>query len=277
MTKPVLGIVRGNAHRERVRRVEESSVPRAIILSAGRGSRLLPLTEAKPKCLIDIEGRSILEWQIRALTQAGVSQASVVVGFGADQVIAMAQELTSPLIKIRTIVNPLFDVADNLVSCWTAREEMHRDFLLLNGDTLIEPAIVERLLASPPAPVTVAINHKPEYDEDDMKVSCRGNTLVKIGKDLPLEQTDGESIGMLLFRGAGAAEFRRRLEVSIDNPRAVNWYYLSLIGEMARHGMVRTVSVDNLQWAEVDFLHDLDRAQSVVESWSRPAAKLLRA
>ncbi|HYD50613.1 MAG TPA: phosphocholine cytidylyltransferase family protein [Terriglobales bacterium] len=264
-------------HRERSRLVDGGG-PRAVILSAGRGSRLLPLTEAKPKCLIEIEGKSILEWQIDALVQAGVHQSTVVVGFGADQVIAMAQELTTPQVRIRTIVNPLFDVADNLVSCWTAREEMHTDFLLLNGDTLFEPAVVERLLASRYAPVTVAMTRKSDYDEDDMKVRCDGNVLRKIGKGLPLDETDGESIGMLLLRGTGAAEFRRRLEAAIDNPQATNWYYLSIINEMAAEGMVRVAPVDGLQWAEVDFLHDLDRAQTVVEAWAnRPAAMLRRA
>lgn len=276
MSKPVLGIVRGNAQRDRTR-ANEAKSPRALILSAGRGSRLLPLTEAKPKCLIEIEGRSILEWQIRALTSAGLNRASVVVGFGADQVIGMVQELWSPEIRIRTIVNPLFDVADNLVSCWTAREEMHDDFLLLNGDTLFEPAIVERLLASPYSPVTVVTATKREYDEDDMKISCEGPFLRKIGKDLPTAETDGESIGMIYFRGEGAAQFRRGLEQAIDNPHAANWYYLSLVSEMASRGLVRIISIDGLQWAEVDFLHDLDRAQAVVESWShreasRPAA-----
>lgn len=269
MTKPVLGIVRGRGQHGDRSQVPDNGFPRALILSAGRGSRLMPLTEAKPKCLIEIEGRSILEWQIRSLTAAGISQATVVVGFGADQVIGMVQELNSPLMQIRTIVNPLFDVADNLFSCWTAREEMHHDFLLLNGDTIVEPAAVERLLSSPKAPVTVATATKAEYDDDDMKVQCEGNVLLRIGKDLPREITNAESIGMLLFRGEGAAEFRKALDQAIDNPMSANWYYLSLVAEMAQRGLVRTASITGFNWAEVDFLHDLDRAQDVVNAWAK--------
>lgn len=231
----------------------------------------MPLTEVRPKCLVEIEGRTILEWQIRALQQAGLSRATVVVGFGADQVISLVQDLTSPLMRIRTIVNPLFEVADNLFSCWTAREEMQEDFLLLNGDTLVEPSCVERLLESPEAPVTVATATKAEYDDDDMKVHLDGRRLLKIGKDLPPEETDAESIGMLLFRGTGATQFREALNQVIDNPLSANWYYLSLVAEMARQGLVYTASVNGLCWAEVDFLHDVERAQGVVRAWAKKA------
>src|SRR4029453_4450335 len=93
-------------------------------------------------------------------------------------------------------------VADNLGSCWLARHEMAGDFLLLNGDTLFETAVLQRLLHSPPAPITVPIDRKTAYDADDMKVHLDGPRLLEIGKPLPLALTDGESIGLLSFRGA---------------------------------------------------------------------------
>ena len=69
---------------------------RAVILSAGQGSRLLPLTEDLPKCLLDLSGRSMLDWQLRGLAEAGVPEAVVVTGFRADQVEAALQHIAPP-------------------------------------------------------------------------------------------------------------------------------------------------------------------------------------
>ncbi|MET1027923.1 MAG: phosphocholine cytidylyltransferase family protein, partial [Dongiaceae bacterium] len=170
---------------------------KAIILSAGQGSRLLPLTEGRPKCLLPLGSKTLIEWQIWALTQGGVDDIAVVVGYHAPDVQALLKKLEGPKLKIRTVFNPFYKLADNLASCWLARHEMDRDFVILNGDTVIEPAIFQRLLASPAAPITVTIDKKDAYDSDDMKVHLKGTRLLDIGKTLPPDRTEGESIGML--------------------------------------------------------------------------------
>ena len=106
---------------------------------------------------------------------------------------------------------------------------MTEDFVLLNGDTLFEPAVLERLLASPRRPVTLATDHKSNYDVDDMKVGLSGERLLRVGKDLPKEQTDSESIGLMLFRAQGPGLFRQSLERAARNPGALSQWYLSII------------------------------------------------
>jgi len=246
----------------------------AVILSAGRGSRLLPLTATRPKCLVPIGKKPILEWQLQTLAACGVVRSSIVLGFGADKVSHFLEHEFLVAMDLRTVLNPLYDVADNLISCWTARAEMGGDFILLNGDTLFEPGVVQRLLASDPAPVTVAISRKKNYDDDDMKVSCQGGMLLRIGKDLPLQETNGESIGMLLFRQDGPELFREALERSVRHRHAASQYYLSVINELASRGLVKTVSMEGLQWAEIDFLSDLDGAAQLVTSWDGDEEKL---
>src|SRR5919109_1358618 len=147
---------------------------KAIILSAGQGSRLLPLTEGRPKCLLPIGPRTLIEWQIWALTQGGVNDIAVVVGYHARDVQDLLKRLEGPHLKIRTIFNPFYKLADNLASCWMARHEITQDFVILNGDTVIQPKIFQTLLASPAAPITVTIDKKESYDSDDMKVHLRG-------------------------------------------------------------------------------------------------------
>ncbi|HVR68923.1 MAG TPA: NTP transferase domain-containing protein, partial [Verrucomicrobiae bacterium] len=167
---------------------------RAVILSAGQGSRLLPLTADRPKCLLPLKSRTLLQWQVETLAACGVTEIAVVVGFRAAMVEEHLAALRRDGLALRTILNPFFNVADNLGSCWLARGEMAEDFLIVNGDTIFEPAVLRKLLASPAAPITVTIDRKDSYDADDMKVQVEGTRLLDIGKTLRLDVVNGESI-----------------------------------------------------------------------------------
>ena len=83
------------------------------------------------------------------------------------------------------------------------RAEMEDEFLLFNGDTLFEAPVLRTLLGSPRAPITLAVDEKAHYDEDDMKIRRDGTKLMEIGKTLAPDVVDGESIGMLYFRDDG--------------------------------------------------------------------------
>ena len=192
---------------------------KAIILSAGQGRRLLPLTERVPKCILPVRARPLIGWQIDTLARCGVSDVTVLVGFAADAVETTLAELYGPG-RIRTLYNPYFASSDNLVSCWVARVEMQQEFLLLNGDTLFEAEVLEQLLAAPEHPVTLAVSRKDRYDDDDMKVVRDGDRLVRVGKKLPLASVDAESIGMMTFRGDGPRLFRDAIEHAIRTAEA---------------------------------------------------------
>jgi len=244
---------------------------KAIILSAGQGKRLLPATADVPKCLLHVGHRTMLEWQLRALAAAGVRRGLIVTGFGADKVAQHLRDVCPQGMRVRTLFNPLYAHADNLVSCAEARPEMHEDFLLLNGDTLIEPAVIERLLASRPAPVTMAVAHKTVYDADDMKVKCTAGRVVRVGKDLELGDIDGEAIGVSLFRGDGPRLFRDAIEEMLGEADSVRRWYLSAVNLLAARGQVRAVSVDGIGWVEIDYPRDLQHAATLVCKWSRVA------
>ena len=239
---------------------------KAIILSAGHGRRLLPMTANIPKCLLDVHGRTVVEWQIDHLIENDINNITVVVGYGADQVEALLDERYGPK-QIRTLYNPFFDIADNLATAWMARDELAGDFVLLNGDTLFEPAVLKRLLDSPVKPITLARDHKARYDSDDMKVCLDGNRLVSIGKDLESDRVDGESIGMLLFREQGGRLFRDAIEQAMRTPVALQQWYLSVIDQLASAGHVWSQSIHGLQWGELDYPVDLDKALQMVADW----------
>ncbi len=241
---------------------------KVIILSAGQGSRLLPHTENLPKALLDLGGRTLLEWQLRALLAAGVREAVVVTGFR-DVEIDRALACHAPSgMRVRTLYNPFYKLADNLASCWMARAELAGGGLILNGDTLFEPNVAQRLLAAPAAPITVTIDRKPAYDADDMKVGLDGDRLKAIGKHLAAPDTQGESIGFLRFAPEGAACFIDEIERAMRTPEGPGRWYLSAIDRLARAGVeVRAVSIEGLQWGELDFPADLERYRAMAEAW----------
>jgi choline kinase len=237
----------------------------AVILSAGQGKRLLPLTANKPKCLLDLEGQSIIEWQIDELAKSGINRISVVVGYHAERVEQLLHRRYGND-RVEVIYNPTYSWADNLFSCWVARGEMGDDFVLLNGDTLLESAVLRRLMNAPIQPVTVVTHKKPNYDADDMKVSLQGDRLVDIGKKLAAGNVDAESIGMILFREKGPLMFRKAVEKALQDPAAIKKWYLSVIARMAQSVPVWTISANGLQWCEVDFPADLKQADKVVRA-----------
>lgn len=241
-----------------------------IILSAGQGRRLLPLTAGRPKCGIEIAGQSLLAWQLGEIARCDVDEAVVVTGFHADIVDELVGDFTA--LPVRTLHNPFYDASDNLGTCWVARHEMREPFIILNGDTLFEAAVLQKLLASPEdAPITLATNHKDRYDEDDMKVIVEDGRLLRVGKKLALDGVTGESIGMMVFRGEGPRLFVDRIEALMRTDMGLKLWYLSAIDDLAQAGHVNVCDIYPLSWCEVDDRADLDNAARVVSSWHGPA------
>jgi len=243
---------------------------KAIILSAGQGKRLLPLTERAPKCMLPVAGQPLVGRQIDALLACGVEDITVVVGFGAELVeTGVAQRYGAR--RIRTLYNPFYTITDNLVSCWVARGEMERDFLILNGDTLFATVVLQRLLAAAEHPITLAVSRKDGYDDDDMKVIRDSDRLLHVGKKLPREEVNAESIGMMTFRGEGPRLFRDAMERALRSPAALSQWYLSLIDALAKTGVVFTQEIPAAGWTEVDSPADLERASTPGAAWLSPA------
>ena len=158
---------------------------KAIILSAGQGSRLGHMVDDRPKCLIDFNGRSLLDRQLDTLEACGVHEAVVVTGFHdelVEQAIA-AQErrgrgcgrCSIRFTRSRTIP---------VLCSWRARS-WRGDCLVWNGDTLVSRELMRRVVANDRGGICVTIDRKDSYDDDDMKVVEEGGRLKAIGKRLP--------------------------------------------------------------------------------------------
>lgn len=230
---------------------------KAIILSAGQGRRLGDLTRTAPKCLLPLGGRSLLDWQLAALAAAGMEEAVIVTGFGAEQVEAELGLCSHPGLTARTHYNPDFATSDNLMSCWSVRAEMESEFAIINGDTLFDPRIVVALREDSDSPISLAIRAKPAYDADDMKVACVGNRIHEVSKALQSPQVGGEAIGLSWYRGNGAHLMRDTLIAFAERENAARQWYLSAVSHLASQGHVGAAFINDLASSEVDCPADI--------------------
>ncbi len=241
---------------------------KAIILSAGQGRRLMPLTSNMPKCCLPLHGISILEWQLSQISQCDIDEVVVVTGFASEMVDSIVNRVEN--FNVRTLHNPMFAHTDNLGTCWEARTEMEEPFVLMNGDTLFEAAVLQRLLAfDTDFPITLASDTKPHFDLDDMKIISDGNRLLKVSKQLDISLVHGESIGLMVFNQVGAKAFTDKLEEMMDKSDALKLWYLSAIDQLASLGIVGLCPIDGLSWCEVDDAADFKAAADVVNNWPK--------
>jgi L-glutamine-phosphate cytidylyltransferase len=239
---------------------------KAIILSAGQGSRLGHMVDDRPKCLIDFNGRSLLDRQLDTLEANGVHEAVVVTGFH-DELVneAIAQRSGGP--RVRTIYNPFYKVADNTGSLFMAREELSGDCLVWNGDTLVSRELMRRVVANDRSGICVTIDRKDSYDEDDMKViAADDGRLRAIGKRIA-EGVNAESIGLLAFRSGGAEQFRDAIERAMRTPEGTTIWYLRVIHHLAQTADVWTLDIEGEEWGEVDFAADVENARELTARW----------
>jgi len=243
---------------------------KAIILSAGQGSRLGHLVDDRPKCLIDFNGRTLLDRQLDTLEANGVHEAVVVTGFH-DELVreAIARRTGGPV--VRTIFNPFYKVADNTGSLYMAREELSGDCLVWNGDTLVSRGLMRRVVGDDRSGICVTIDRKDGYDEDDMKVIAGDDGRLRaIGKRIA-EGVNAESIGLLAFRSGGADQFRDAIERAMRTSEGTTIWYLRVIHHLAQNGEVWTLDIKGEEWGEVDFPPDVEAARELTARWDAEA------
>jgi choline kinase len=239
-----------------------------IVLAAGGGTRLRPLTDDLPKTLLPVtdDGRSILELAVANLASVDVTDIAVVTGHAAHAIERDAPRLESRYgIRLELRGNDRFATWNNAYSVWLVRDVFAEGALLVNGDT-VHPADVEaRLLeARGTAPVLLAVDDDKPLGEEEMKVHLEDGRLITITKQMDPATADGEYIGLTLIEAEAAAPLADALEATFD--RDPGLYYEDGYQELVDRGGVVVGSVPigaGVAWVEVDDHADLDRARRV--------------
>jgi choline kinase len=236
-----------------------------LVLAAGPGRRLHPLTEALPKTLLPLgDGRTILDLALANLSAAGLDDVVVVTGFAAERVEERAAELERRHgVRLELLFNERAEEWNNAYSLWLARESFAGGALLVNGDTVHPGSVEQTLLAARGPDVLLAVDREKELGEEAMKVLLtKTGALRRISKEIEPASAAGEYIGVALIEPAAAEPLADALEATWR--RDPSLYYEDGFQELAdRGGEVYGVPIGTVDWVEVDDHGDLARAREL--------------
>ena len=236
-----------------------------LVLAAGPGRRLHPLTEALPKTLLPLaDDETILDLALANLRSVGMEEVAIVTGFAADRI----EELVPALgrrhgVAIDIVVNDRAEEWNNAYSLWLARDAFAGGALLVNGDTVHPSSVEETLLAARGPDVLLATDQVKTLGEEEMKVVLsQGGTLERIDKAVDPAEADGEYMGVTLIEATGAAKLADALEATWR--RDPSLYYEDGFQELVDRGeVVHVASIGTVEWVEVDDHADLVRAREI--------------
>ncbi|HJR58559.1 MAG TPA: phosphocholine cytidylyltransferase family protein [Vicinamibacterales bacterium] len=247
-------------------------VARAVILAAGKGSRLNGASDEVPKCLVQLGGVSLIGRQIRVLRDAGIDDIVVVVGCQADRVRrACGHDVTY-------IENVRYAQTNSLYSLWMARPLLYRGFVVLNCDVLFHPALLTDLLASRHENALLLGYRdasQPAYGDEEMKVKVHRGRVADMSKEMAPAEADGENLGIVKFGARGAAALVDIMDGLIAEGRLRDWAPRAF-AVFARTHALHAVGTRGLPWIEIDFPEDFDRARheilpAIEQDESRPS------
>ncbi len=247
-----------------------------VILAAGMGTRLMPLTKEIPKALLEINGMTLLERMIGNCIDAGISKFIVIVGYNKDKVIDLCPKLAEKYdVEIRTLENEKYDVTNTSVSTYIASgliEKDPEDFILVNGDNVVDPEIISRIAGCPHT--GMIIDNYKKLNEESFKLiiddevfnedkSISNGTINSIGKGLDIESSSGEFIGVSKLIAEDIPDFNRILsELIDDDPQN---YYDFAYEDLSKLKTIDFVLTNGLKWTEIDDHNDWENAQKLVD------------
>jgi len=232
---------------------------KAILLAAGVGKRLWPLTARCPKCLLEFEGQTLLVRLLTALERAGVWAAVIVVGYLRQKIMeAVAHSQTR--LTIRYVENPRYQKG-SLLSLWWARKELNEDVLILDADVLCPPTLLSRLVSSAHDNACL-LDPRSVPSGEEMMLAARRGRVCHIGRQVPagLWDTVGESVGFYKLTEEAGWWLRQSLELCIRQGKIPADYEHALLPVMWEQ-VFGYESVEDTPWMEIDTPADVERAE----------------
>jgi len=234
-----------------------------VILAAGMAKRLRPLTDERPKCLLTVGQRTLLQRTVDGIIAAGIGELVVVTGYRAQMI---RDFLTShyPDLTIHFIDNPDYAHNNNIFSLWLTRPYTEgRDFLLLDSDILFDPQIIPAVLSAEGS--ALALN-RHELGEEEIKVIVDDqNRVVEISKVCSIEQAIGESVGIEKMEADYSAALFRELHQMIEREGLIDIFYERAFERLIPQGHTFTV-VDTTRYfsIELDTVEDFENAKKLI-------------
>lgn len=227
----------------------------AIIMAAGKGSRLGSLTKGNPKSFVEIKEKKLIEYNLRLLQIYGIDEIIIVTGFKCEAF----EELTKDMENVHLIYNPFYEMVNVLGSFYMGMRELRDDFIYLHADTLCEPAIFEKLV-NMDADVVLPVEYK-KCDDEAMKVRSEHGKIVQITKQMPLDMAEGEFIGMAAFRKEIVPSLKEKVKQLLKEKEFAAYFESAIQRLLDEENFeVKAVSTEGAFWAEIDYMEDYEKA-----------------
>lgn len=238
---------------------------KAIILAAGMASRLRPLTDNTPKCLLNVGNRPLLQRSMDAIIKSGVKDFVIVTGYLHEMIEEFVKKQYGNSINVKFIHNSVFDSTNNIYSLWLARPEVDgEDFLLLDSDLLYDPQIVAKVLECNSKNVLTLIRH--DLGEEEMKVVTDANGSIKeISKTCSPAAAAGESLGIEKIGKEYSTALYKELEGMMNAEHLENKFYELAFERLIPQGFTYSVlDVTEYFSCELDTVEDFENAKQKI-------------
>ncbi len=239
-------------------------VTTALLLAAGTGNRLYPLTQNAPKCLTIVNGISILERLISSLNQHGFKRLVVVTGYLETHIRDFLGDQVGGM-KIEYVFSPLYKTTNNIYSLWMAREIINEPFLLLESDLVFDESLLDAMMY--PDRIAVA-KMQPWMNGTCVTINQSHHVNVFLaGNADSFGEIKYKTINIYSISLNSWNEIVKRLDKHISDGK-VNNYYETIFAEMTADGSLsfKTVSFDGNPWYEIDTIEDLAEAEKLILS-----------
>lgn len=224
---------------------------KALILAAGKGSRISRYLKGKPKCTVDIGGITLIENTIIKLKEVGINDIGIIVGYNSLEIKRILKKY-----NLKFYYNHFYDVTNSSASAWFAREFIDDDIIIMNGDVYIESSLLKYIINEEKSPILFADESRKE--DGDYKLFYENNLLKKYGKNLSGSDITGEYIGIAKINKDFIKEFKESLNYIIENQKYSLWWEDALY-RLINNKEIYVKNIDGYFWAEVDYIEDYER------------------
>lgn len=228
-------------------------------MAAGVGSRISRHLQGQPKCCVKIKDTPLIRYTVELLNKKGIKDIAIVTGYAQDFIIDALKGL-----EYKHYFNPFFDVTNSIASTWFAKDFLQNseDYIIMNGDVFIEENILDTLLENSRSPLFLADSTRVE--DADYRFNYKDNKLVKYGKDISVEETTGEYVGIAKIKKEDIDFMKQKLEELISFQKHGYWWEDIFYRNIEKKD-VYIKDIKGYFWAEVDYIEDYERIKKYLE------------
>lgn len=226
----------------------------AIIMAAGKGSRLGELTKDKPKSFVEIKGVKLLEYNISLLHEYGIKDIIIVTGYMTEKI----EKLCEKTEGVKCVFNPFYEQVNVLGSFYIGMPYIKDDVIYMHADSLCSPSVFERMI-NENADIVLPVDYKI-CDEEAMKVKTIDNKIVEISKQIPCSEAEGEFIGIAKISKKALNDIKHAAKILMQQKKFTSYFEGAIEYLIKNEDYKPTpISTNGEFWGEIDFMEDYER------------------